>query len=82
MKSAIGFKSHKTCHMKYISHRNGLSFYNADPELDELVELGLMERSCHFDEYAQRERTNYHVTAKGFDLLSEITEIKITEDKK
>lgn len=70
MKHTIGFDNRRvtgTKHRKYIPYRN---YYcvPGDPELDDLVKLGFMEKSS--ERY-------YHVTADGRLFLERVTGVKI-----
>lgn len=72
MKHTVGFDIRKvtgTKHRKYIPYRNYYAAGDPDkPELDELVNLGFMEKSS--ERY-------YHVTADGRMFLELVTGIKI-----
>lgn len=81
MKHCIGFSGSKVTgikHRKMETYRNYFITSNDDKELDSLVEQGLMIKRRI--EYAYGENPHvYSVSEEGFEFLSEITEIKITE---
>lgn len=71
MKHTIGFDPRKvtgTKHRKYVPYRNYYCTSCPDPELDDLVRLGFMEKSS--EKY-------YHVTADGRIFLERVTGVKI-----
>lgn len=74
MKHTIGFDARKvtgTKHRKYVPYRNYYCAGGSEPELDDLVKLGFMEKSS--------ERC-YHVTADGRIFLERVTGVKIMPD--
>lgn len=76
MKHAIGFTSAKAKKGSYKAYRNYYVSWNDDADWDGIVAAGLaIKRKDIFYEL----NVVYHLNAKGIELLSEITDIKITE---
>jgi hypothetical protein len=81
IKHCIGFDGSKVKGIKYRtmkSYRNYYTTAGINEELDDLVKQGIMERR----DYPRGVGTDpkiYRVSKYGYDVLSEITEIKITE---
>ncbi|ROS85120.1 hypothetical protein EEK90_02975 [Muribaculaceae bacterium Isolate-036 (Harlan)] len=76
MKHAIGFTPAKAKKGSYKAYRNYYVSWNDDADWDGIVAAGLaIKRKDIFYEL----NVVYHLNAKGIELLSEITDIKITE---
>lgn len=76
MKHAIGFTPAKAKKGNYKAYRNYYVSWNDDADWDGIVAAGLaIKRKDIFYEL----NVVYHLNAKGIELLSEITDIKITE---
>ena len=75
MKHTIGFDNRKVTGTKYRKYEPYRNYYAApscgDPELEELVRLGFMEKSS--ERY-------FHVTDDGKEFLNSVTGVKILPD--
>lgn len=81
MKHCIGFNKNKvtgTKHRKMEAYRNYFTTSDNDEELDNLVEQGLMVKRDFKNGVGDNPKC-YFVSNEGFEFLSDLTEIEITE---
>lgn len=81
MKHAIGFRRDRVKGRKYRKFEAVRNYYNDDknPSLDDLVEKGLM--NCRELGEGWSGNRLYSVSEFGFEALSKILDVKITEQK-
>lgn len=83
IKHCIGFHNSKvtgTKHRKMEAYRNYYTTSDNNKDLDNLVDQGLMSRE-NFNNGVGDNPQCYFVSEEGFNLLSDLTGIKITEMK-
>lgn len=83
MKHCIGFDKNEvrgTKNRRMEAYRNYFTTSNDDKELDNLVNQGLMNKKDFPNGCGDNPKV-YFVTNEGFEFLSKLTEIKITEKK-
>ncbi len=81
IKHCIGFDKSKVKGTKYRTMHSYRNYYTTSgniPELDNLVDQGIMIKRCHQHGCGSDQKL-YYLSQYGYELLSDITGIKITE---
>lgn len=81
MKHAIGFKRDKVKRGKYIAWRNYFCSYEPCEPWDKLVSLGMAVKSTQEKSGCFDSAVYYSVTHEGIEVLSDVLEVQIVEDK-